>query len=332
MKNMSINNNNTKNSERDDEQLTCDQAFNAHLQDTRKDINTHLYQRGFLTGLQADCQVRAFNQIFKLHRLIMVRSPLFETLLQEQEEQQQQQPTSQSLFHHQNATPTTPPPSQAIIELPISDRNVTNESLSIIFAYLYGGSVRPHLTGVNVFGVLACGNMFQLPDLCRLCTVFITDRLMSDSDFHGILMDSIAFINNASGNNAYGEWPMQLQKSCINRLTQSVSVALSAPEDRARMTELLQLFKRLPFDWLKTVLETHVQLPTEFAKFQFAKQVIDARKKHVSMPESVVMRFDQQDGGKVQVVQNVGKKPALLKHMQPKSNSQNGARINGHRH
>ena len=251
-------------------------------------ICSHLYHNGFLQGLYADLTVRIFLQpakdhllqqhqygsipqpssttnsnamMFKLHRIIAIRSPTL----------------AQLLTNEQNA---------AMLTISVSDPNITPEGLGIAFGHLYAAYSHSLLNdgkegmsrSVLLRSVFAAAHMLGLPDLQSLCFDHIKQDLNAAS-----VLGYCLFVGNECSNVSFES----VRDACVNFLHSGVHSELTdkhgpvwISKESESYRQMVALFADLPFEWLKRIVESkRFQVPSDLERFAFAKEVLQQRAK-----------------------------------------------------
>lgn len=138
-------------------------------------------------------------------------------------------------------------------------------------------------SAVEAFNVFKVALYLQDKDICRFCVEYF-DQLISYQDAFEI----ISFIMNGYS----GEFTQHLKSIAYRNL-----VAL---KDNALENDLVHVYAKLPFNYLKELIEQHLPMK-EMYKYQLAKKIVQKRQ----LKENVVMEFGQ-NGGVVSLVE--GKK------------------------
>lgn len=117
-------------------------------------LDDFLYRRGFLEGVCFDVTIMCFGQTYKLHKLILSRSPFFASLVSST--------WATSCCERSESV-------KSIFEVDFGyDENVTREAFELALARLYGHkSVEKEKT--HVYGLLAVANFLDLPDIVEDC-------------------------------------------------------------------------------------------------------------------------------------------------------------------
>ncbi|KAJ3257132.1 hypothetical protein HK103_004960 [Boothiomyces macroporosus] len=293
-------------------------------------ICSHLYQNGYLKGMYADLIVRMQYQplgqdtkktavdgiMFKLHRIIAIRSPFLQGLLQDQELNSEYQPTSQ-------------------LTIVTHDKNLTPAGLGVAFGHLYA-SYSQHLLAQDMplderqnetrstllCSVLSAANLLQLHDLAQLTTEYIKQSMSRDTviQYCGFLQES-------------GHQQQELKDAVFTYLCRGVVLEtlenvglIWGCEDGKGFAALVKLFVELPFEWLKNVIESkYFEVPSDMERFSFAKAVIEQRKAVngvAPVEENVLLTF----GGKRQSGVTVVRKSKSVSQIALIPNGTNGER------
>lgn len=123
-------------------------------------LEDFLYTRGFLEGACSDIVVVAFGRKYKLHRLILDRSPYF------------------SCFFNGPWTETSS--SEITINPQDSDSNITKEAFELALSRLYGRVDRAAEAG-HALALLAAACYLDLQDLAESCVASILHSMTIDN-------------------------------------------------------------------------------------------------------------------------------------------------------
>ncbi|KAI0637374.1 hypothetical protein C8Q77DRAFT_1097237 [Trametes polyzona] len=269
-----------------------------------EDIINHLYQSGFQTGNYADTLLHVRSTVYRLHALILSRSPY--------------------LAHLMSTSPQTG--SQHIIYVNLEhEPEVTDEGFHHALAYLYSGAALANIRPENARGVLAAACLLgRMDDLCNyayeICQQSISlDTLQSWLDF----AESVPIPSDGSSTPVidqpqqhprtavFGPYAQRLREDIFKFLvvtlpnivnygglttpTTPLPEGASQHQDAGRET-LLQVFSRVPFDLFKAAVESPTfQLGSVHSRFKFAKDAIELRKQGIARgtgaEETVVLAF-----------------------------------------
>ncbi|KAI0350076.1 hypothetical protein OH77DRAFT_1101284 [Trametes cingulata] len=291
--------------------MQCDRTPSLY-QVHNEDIVNHLYQSGFHTGNYADTLLHVRTIVYRLHALILSRSPY--------------------LTHLMSTSPQTG--SQHLIYVNLDrEPEVTDEGFHHALAYLYSGAALANIRPENARGVLAAACLLGgMDDLCNyayeLCRQSISlDTLPSWLEF----VDSMPVPSDGSSTPivdqhqhsrtaVFGPYAQRLREDIFNFLvvtlpnlvnyggqatpTTPLPEGASQHADAGRET-LLQVFARVPFDLFKAAIESpSFQLGSVHSRFKFAKDAIELRKQGIARgtgaEETVVLAFGgntSQSGG-----------------------------------
>lgn len=120
------------------------------------DIDEFLYKEGLLGGCYSDITLKAFDKEYKLHRLMLVRSPFFQHLIGERWNTEDNRVFEVNLTH---------------------DGNMTKEAFELTLKYIYGKQLTSSEAEDHLFGLLALSSYFDLPKLIDFATIEIVDRI-----------------------------------------------------------------------------------------------------------------------------------------------------------
>ncbi|KAJ3113595.1 hypothetical protein HDU96_003172 [Phlyctochytrium bullatum] len=256
-------------------------------------LASHLYHIGFVQGMYSDLHLRiqvVQNQpnngvigypanlqlldgtMFKLHKLVAIRSPMLASLLQDAEMRGE---------NYGN-------PSELI--LAVADPNLTADGLTIAFGHLYA-SYTPNIlstahTGNRsqrtalLRGVLAAANLLHLGDLANLAAEMIKNDIS-----RATVIDYCLFASQPDFGGSYGNWSADVRDAVFSYLSRGLvrELAERGPiwgnKESDQYKELVSAFAELPFEWLKRVVESKdsFEVPNDMERFGFAKDVIALR-------------------------------------------------------
>lgn len=140
----------------------------------RQTLSDFILKRGFFEGACSDITIKAFQQDYHLHKLILDRSGYFS-----------------SLFNGPWNDPTNTT-HELIFE---DDDNITQESFELAIARLYG-AVKPKAEIQHTLSMIAIGQYLDIPEV--VCTA--TDNIVNSLDF-----DNIARYTLFASMNDYGK-------------------------------------------------------------------------------------------------------------------------------
>ncbi|KAI9101797.1 hypothetical protein DFS34DRAFT_611576 [Phlyctochytrium arcticum] len=315
------------------------QSGAEHQQPSYHDvICSHLYHNGYLQGLYADLIVRLQTLhpngvsngspldaiLFKLHRIIAIRSPYLASLLREDMEiNGEYQPV-------------------VSLTIPAHDPNLTPEGLSIAFGHLYASYPHSLLSPTDgpsaqrsalLRSVLCAANLLQLGDLATLAG----DQIKGDINRESVL-DYCQFVSQADFGASYGSLSQEIRSAVLIYLTKGVvgDVAdhlgpIWGNREGEAYRELVKTFAELPFEWLKKVVESKsFEVPGDMERFSFAKEIIALRQRNKNLTssliageENVLLAFGSKDCSGVTLVRKaIRHHNQHHHHHQPQSPSQ----------
>ncbi|KAI0328117.1 hypothetical protein GY45DRAFT_1255732 [Cubamyces sp. BRFM 1775] len=286
---------------------TCCRRPPSLYQIHNEDIVSHLYQSGFQTGNYADTLLHVRATAYRLHALILSRSPY--------------------LAHLMSTSPQSG--SQHIIYVNLDhEPEVTDEGFHHALAYLYSGAALANIRPENARGVLAAACLLgRMDDLCNyayeICRQSISlETLPSWLEFVDAIPapsdgSSTPIIDHQHPRTAvFGPYAQRLREDVFNFLvvtlpnlvnyggqatpTTPLPEGASQHPDAGRET-LLQVFSRVPFDLFKAAIESPTfQLGSVHSRFKFAKDAIELRKQGIARgtgaEETVVLAFGGNTG------------------------------------
>jgi len=293
-----------------------------------ENIVNHLYHSGFQTGNYADIVLHVHQHTYRLHAIILSRSPYLAHLMSTAPQTGGQR----TIYFHLEHEP-----------------EVTQEGFAIALGYLYSpvslGLIRPG----NARGVLAAacllGGMDELCgyayDACRLSITVgtINDWLefIDTIPVHAASSGTVTPDRSVStSSSVFGFFAQRLRDDVFEFLVVTLpslldvqnqhstssngtdSPSTESPSSSGRET-LLQVFSHVPFDLFKAAIESPTfQIGSDQARFRFAKDAIDVRKKagvgrRTGAEETVVLAFGGGNGSfggsAVHVTRKMRKRP-----------------------
>lgn len=125
----------------------------------------HLLYNGFLNGKHSDITVHAFGQSYKLHKLILDRSPYFSMAF---------------------GGPWTESSAQEMTIIPEeTDTNITQEAFELALKRLYGTPIAAH-EEQEAIGLFATACWLDMPDVVDICVDYIL-RQMNTSNLYNLI-------------------------------------------------------------------------------------------------------------------------------------------------
>ncbi|EPQ58415.1 hypothetical protein GLOTRDRAFT_57377 [Gloeophyllum trabeum ATCC 11539] len=284
--------------------------FQAH----NDEIIRHLYHSGFQSGNYADTFLHVGGHVYRLHAIILSRSPY--------------------LAHLMSTSPQTTP--HAIYVNLEHEPEVTQEGFAIALGYLYSSVSLDLIRPENARGVLAAGCLLGgMDDLCSYAYEVCRQSITVDT-----INDWVSFVDtmpspSVSGVSTpvdipppasiFGLYAQRLREDVFNFLvvtlpnTLGISATSSptqADQSKTGRDTLLHIFSRVPFDLFKAAVEApQFQIGSDQARFKFAKEAIDLRKRGVARgsgaEETVVLAFGASPAGgsTVHVTRKMRKRP-----------------------
>ncbi|KAJ3030917.1 UNVERIFIED_CONTAM: hypothetical protein HDU68_007278 [Siphonaria sp. JEL0065] len=283
-------------------------------------VASHLYHYGFVQGLHSDLLVRVplgdnseGETVFKLHRLLAVRSPFLSALIVDAEQRS-------------NAHPLE-------LVLPATDSHVTSEGLSIALGSLYADYAGQFIAnGLSTAAtaterarllksVLAAACLLHLPALANLAADLIKQDINITSlpdycafvSLHlGTTDKDVAVLQQQQQQQPSSTWILEIRdaifaflcKGIVREICERRATLIWGNKGSDAYKELVLAFSELPFEWLKKVVEgKDFEVPNDMERFAFAKEVVAIRAKKqrssksnlVTGEENVLLAFG---GGK----------------------------------
>ncbi|KAJ3554460.1 hypothetical protein NM688_g3101 [Phlebia brevispora] len=283
----------------------------------------HLFHAGFQTGNYADTVLHVLQNMYRLHAIILSRSPF--------------------LAHLMSTSPQTGGQRTIVVHLE-NEPEVTHEGFAIAMGYLYSAESLNSLRPENARAVLAAACLLGgMEDLCgyayELCRQSISVENISE------WLEFVEAIPSSDGTSTpiephqmpqphrtavFGPYAQRLRDDVFHFLVVRLPAILNVnsastpatpqvegatPSDAGRDT-LLHIYARVPFDLFKAAVESPTfQIGSDQARFKFAKDAIELRKKGIARgqgaEETVVLAFGGGNfgGSAVHVTRKLRKRP-----------------------
>jgi len=290
---------------------------NAQLQHDAS-IVSHIYQSGFQQGNYADVQLIVLNRSYRLHCLILSRSPYLDHLIRSSHNKQIFVPLE--TFPH-----------------------ITEESFAIALGYLYASTSINLVSPTNARSVLATACLLGgMDELCayayELCKTSISMENIDDwLDFlqtlpsspsvsesgavspAGVTMPNLPSVpplhelqhvqfgvgpaptngvsSQSSSSTIFGPYGLRLRDDVFLFLVSTLPRQLATANPGNPGSALADVYVRLPFEYFKAAVESGdfpIGKENMQDRFRFAKSVVAARKRGVARDaeETVVLAFD----------------------------------------
>lgn len=266
-------------------------GFSNPYQPSHNDqIVNHLYH-AFQTGNYADTTLHVHQNVYRLHAVILSRSPY--------------------LAHSMSTSPQTT--AQRVIYVNLDhEPEVTQEGFAIALGYLYSSISLNLIRPENARATLAAGCLLGgMDDLCQYAYE-VCRRSLSVETIGSWLqfLESIPASSNdgsATPSEAqptiFGHYGQKLRDDVFHFLVVTLPEVLEVrqPQPAADASGstgrdvLLQVYAQVPFELFKTAVESPTfNIGSDQARFKFAKDAIELRKRGIargSGEETVVLAF-----------------------------------------
>jgi len=278
-------------------------------QNHNEDIVNHLYHAGFQHGNYADTLLHVLQRVYRLHAIILSRSPF--------------------LAHLMSTSPQGS--SQRVIYVHVEQEpEVTDEGFAIALGYLYSSVALRQIGPHNARAVLAAGillgGMEELTEYAyNACRQSITvDTIGEWLQF----IDTFPSPRDGSTTpdtpptSLFGLYGQRLRDDVFHFLVVTLPEILevqqapqeSSPSDTSGRAVLLQIFSRVPFEMFKAAVESPTfDIGSDQARFKFAKDAIEMRKRGIARghgaEETVVLAFGGSNSGAVHITRKMRKRP-----------------------
>ncbi|KAK2460597.1 hypothetical protein APHAL10511_007067 [Amanita phalloides] len=274
-----------------------------------EDIVNHLYHSGFQTGNYADTVLHVHQNVYRLHAIILSRSPY--------------------LAHLMSTSPQTS--GQRVIQVRLDDEpEVTQEGFAIALGYLYSAISLNLIRPENARAVLAAGCLLcGMNDLCQFA--YETCRRSITIDSVGEWLTFVESIPQAADGtttpdlaplSVFGQYALRLRDDVFHFLVVVLPEFLETHKPPQEQTDpkgrdlLLQIYAKAPFEMFKAAVESPTfQIGSDQARFKFAKDAIELRKQNTprgaGAEETVVLAFGggHCGGSAVHITRKLRKRP-----------------------
>jgi len=298
-------------------QSASEPVVNGYLQQSlyqlhNEAIVNHLYHSGFQTGNYADTILHFHQNAFRLHAIILSRSPF--------------------LAHLMSTSPQTG--SQRVIYVDLEQEpEITLDGFAIALGYLYSSISLRHVSPQNARTVLAAGCLLGgMDDLCEYAYEMCVSSITVDT-----INEWLEFIDTIPGatdgtstpvempaRSVFGPYAQRLRDEVFHFLVVTLPIMLEVNQTSAAdptsaqgakgRDVLLHVFSRVPFEMFKAAVESATfQIGSDQARFKFAKEAIEIRKRGIARgqgaEETVVLAFGNTGGSAVHVTRKIRKRP-----------------------
>lgn len=287
-------------------------------------IINYLYDVGFQTGQFADTVMHAHQYTYRLHAILLARSPYLRHLL---------------TAHAYNG-------GERVIYIPLEQEpEITPEGFAIALGYLYSSTALEKIHVGNARAALAAGCLLGgMPEFCEhayeACRHAISQQTVHQ------WLDFVAVTSGGGGGNGsqpdsgvstpisatpvpppppsvFGIYAERLREDVFSFLVATLPGQLGVtptpasplPGGEAGRQALLDVFVRMPFELFKMAVESpDFRIGSDQTRFKFARDAIDLRKKTAQgsgAEETVVLAFggSSTGGSAVHVTRKMRKRP-----------------------
>lgn len=275
-----------------------------------EEIVHHLYHAGFQTGNYADTILHVHQNTYRLHAIVLSRSPL--------------------LAHLMSTSPQSG--AQRVIYVQLEhEPEVTQEGFAIALGYLYSSVSLSLIRPDNARGVLAAGCLLGgMDELCGYAYDACRQSINVETINEWLeFIDSIpsspdgSLTPELSLTSVFGHFAQRLRDDVFHFLVVTLPNALEINSSECDPSQghtgrdtLLRVFSLVPFDMFKLAVESRAfEIGSDQARFKFAKDVIEMRKKGIARghgaEETVVLAFGggHPGGSAVHVTRKIRKRP-----------------------
>jgi len=272
-----------------------------------EEIVSHLYHSGFQTGNYADTILHVNQNAYRLHAIILSRSPFLAHLISTSS-----QATGQRVI---------------FVNLE-QEPEVTQEGFAIALGYLYSSISLNLIRPENARGVLAAGCLLGgMEELCQYS--YTACRQSMSVETIGFWLEAVDNVPSSTDgsmspnmpSSVFGQYAQRLREDVFHFLVVTLPEVLEVTRPQhdsmsnsSGRDALLQIYARVPFDMFRAAVESPTfSIGTDQARFKFAKDAIDLRKRGIARgsEETVVLAFGQGNFGSsaVHVTRKMRKRP-----------------------
>ncbi|PPR04956.1 hypothetical protein CVT24_010414 [Panaeolus cyanescens] len=253
-----------------------------------EEIVSHLYHAGFQTGNYSDTILHVHQNVYRLHAIILSRSPL--------------------LAHLMSTSPQTG--GQRVIYVNLDQEpEVTQEGFAIALGYLYSAVSLNLIRPENARAVLAAAcYLGGMDDMCQYAYNVCRQSLSVETI--GTWLEFVDPARSTTPDQApttvFGQYAQRLRDDVFHFLVVTLPEVLEVqrPQDPSSGTNgrdvLLQIYSGVPFEMFKSAVESPTfMIGTDRDRFKFAKDAIELRKRGIArgLEETVVLAFGQGGNG-----------------------------------
>ncbi|KAI9351139.1 hypothetical protein DFJ73DRAFT_831726 [Zopfochytrium polystomum] len=267
-----------------------------------------IWDVAFRSGLFSDIAVVFCNRTFKLHRVVVLQSPLFARI-----------------FLTASSSPASSSDDSFFVLETGGDKRITVESIEVVLHDLYNTAHRVDLIkSTNAANVLAAACFLELDDLATYCSDFIlrtssAPTIMGYAEAVDVLRPPPRTVQSPyGGDHAYfallRTHHTNLQSGILSYLCQTVNLALSL-EFKDGASKVNDLFATMPVSWLRRVMECNALcIANEFERYELLKRVTLYRRQALRSRQSM-------DGKQASHSNSVGEtsNPSVLSASSPSS-------------
>lgn len=255
-----------------------------------EEIVNHLYHSGFQTGNYADTTLHVRQNVYRLHAIILSRSPY--------------------LAHSMSTSPQTTGQRMIYVNLD-QEPEVTQEGFAIALGFLYSSISLNLVRSENARAVLAAGCLLGgTEELCSFA-YDVCRQSLSVETIGGWLefIDSTTVSTDGSvtpdiSSTVFGHYAQRLRDDVFHFLVVTLPEVLEVAQRAGQESNvnpagrdvLLQVYSQVPFEMFKTAVESQTfEIGPVQARFKFAKDAIELRKRGIARgvgaEETVVLAF-----------------------------------------
>ncbi|KAF4576447.1 hypothetical protein EYR36_004424 [Pleurotus pulmonarius] len=306
-------------------------------------IVNHIYQSGFQTGNYADTHLHVYHSTYRLHAIILSRSPYLVHLMSTSP----QTGGVRSIYVQVEQEPEITQEVRLLpylrLQLGAKTRDYHHlQGFAIALGYLYSPISLNNIRPDNARAVLAAGCLLGgMEELCQYAYEACRQSLSVDNIGHWIeFIGSLPPPSDGSTTpeplptTIFGAYADRLREDVFHFLVVTLPEILDVrgtstpqtqqPQGPSGREVLLQIFSRVPFEIFKAAVESPTfQIGSDRARYEFAKEAVELRKHGVARgqgaEETVVLAFGggNTNGSAVHVARKMRKRPLWKKTMAP---------------
>jgi hypothetical protein len=222
----------------------------------------------------SDVELRILGKSYRLHRVVLIRSPFFRTML------------TNAIDDH-----GIPLARHRTLEIAIDSSNVNSDGVDAALAFLYGATVDVasdsdddviKIHSFNVLSILTAAIYFRIQELVQICLKFITLYDLAPHHHRHLAVETFPSLKNIET-----PTPIEVLQGYVNFAEnhQDTSSAVQLVKDALMKYvcyegyhHLMDFFISLSPEWLEEILTADAfWCPSEFDRYTFIRDLVQLR-------------------------------------------------------